>query len=193
MWGLKGALIASPSVYAGLAKSVGLDFEQVSDTSSPGDDLRERIDFALSDPEHDFFHVHTKVPDEAVHKGNASGKRDAIALLDRGFDRLVETLEKRDDLVVAIAADHSTPSGRTVLIHSGEPVPVAICGPKVRMDNVRKYDEIEAAAGCLGMSRGRELVAMLLNYADRSNLASLRLGPEERLHVSLDYRPFRRK
>lgn len=190
LWGLQGALIASPSVYAGLAREIGLDFIPAVDTLSPGNDLRERIAHAIADTDHDFLHVHTKVPDEAAHKSDPKHKRDVISLLDLGLDALIKTMQQRDDIILAITADHSTPSG-SPLIHSGEPVPVLICGHHVRRDNVKKFDEIEAACGCLGTLRGREMMAMLLNYANRSVLYSHRLGDVEHHYMPLTYQPFR--
>ena len=192
LWGLRGALIASSSVYAGLAGEIGLDFIPAEDTASPADDMRERIEFAIADPDHDFLHVHTKLPDEMSHKGDPKQKLDVIEHLDRGLDQLVKTMQHRDDILLAITADHSTPS-RSNMIHSGEPVPLLIACPNVRRDNVQKFDEIEAAGGCLGMLRGREMMAMLLNYANRSTLYSHRLGNVERFSVSLDYQPFRKQ
>jgi len=47
-----------------------------------------------------------------------------------------------------------------------------------------------AAAGCLGLLWGEELMLMILNYANRSTLIGHRLGPVERRYVSQSYRPF---
>jgi 2,3-bisphosphoglycerate-independent phosphoglycerate mutase len=192
LWGLRGALIASPSVYAGLAREIGLDFIQAVDTPSPGDDLHARIEQAVADNDHNFLHVHTKIPDEAAHKGDPKYKRDVISLLDRGLGQLAEAMPHRDDILLAVTADHSTPSG-TPLIHSGEPVPLLIYGANVRRDNVEKFNEIEAATGCLGMLRGAEMMAMLLNYSNRSVLCSHRLGTLEHHFFPPSYKPFRQK
>ncbi|MBE9547687.1 MAG: hypothetical protein IMF10_09390 [Proteobacteria bacterium] len=80
-WGLAGMLIASVSVYAGLAHELGLTFVHAKDSRNPGEDLRERIHMALTDTSHDFIHVHTKVPDEAAHSGDPKKKEAAIASL----------------------------------------------------------------------------------------------------------------
>ena len=189
-WGLTGMMIASGSVYEGLAREIGVKFVRAEDGSDPGEDLRERVDMALADPSHDFIHVHTKVPDEAAHTGDPQEKEAAIAALDRGLDVLVKSVESRDDLLVAVTADHSTPS-ISPLIHSGEPVPVALIGPTVRRDEISTFDEVKAAAGCLGLLRGRELMLMMLNCADRSALMGHRLGGEERLYVPHDYESFK--
>lgn len=190
LWGLKGLLIASGSIYTGLANEIGMDYLTVADSGDPGKDLAERITIALEDDGHDFFHVHTKTPDEAAHKGTPEYKKDVITALDKGFSGLVKELNKRNDLLAAITADHSTPSD-SLLIHSGEPVPVIITGPNVRKDNVERFDEINAAGGCLGFLRGKELLLMLLNYSDRSTLISHQLGNEKLKYYPKKYPAFK--
>ena len=189
-WGLAGMLIASVSVYGGLARELGLTFIRVKDGPDPGEDLRERIRLALADPSHDFIHVHTKAPDEAAHKGDPKLKEAAITSLDRGLDELVKEVESRDDLLVGVTADHSTPS-TSPLIHSGEPVPATLIGPTVRRDQVDCFDEVSAATGCLGLLRGHELMLTILNHADRSALLGHRLGKNETHYVPHIYEPFR--
>ena len=189
-WGMAGMLIASPSIYGGLAHELGLTLIQAKDGQDAGEDLRDRIRLALADASHDFIHVHTKVPDEAAHKGDPNGKKAAIAALDRGLDELLQAIESRDDLLVVVTGDHSTPSIST-LIHSGEPVPVMLVGPTVRRDRVDAFDEVSAATGCLGLLRGRELMLTMLNHADRSVLLGHRLGRIERAYVASGYEPFK--
>jgi len=189
-WGLSGMVIASISIYGGLAHELGLVFIPAKDGKDPVEDLRERIRIALGDPSHDFVHVHTKVPDEAAHKGDPRGKKAAIASLDGGLDELVKAVETRHDLLVAVTSDHSTPS-ESVLIHSGEPSPLTLVGPNVRRDEVEAFDEVSAAKGCLGLLRGQELMLTMLNYADRSMLVGHRLGRTERPYFPRSYEPFK--
>jgi 2,3-bisphosphoglycerate-independent phosphoglycerate mutase len=189
-WGMAGMIMSSGSVYAGLAKELGLTFTQMQDSPDAAQDLRDRIGVALDDPTHDFIHVHTKVPDEAAHTGDPKYKEAVIATLDEGLDVLVKALSRRDDILVGITADHSTPSD-AILIHSGEPVPVLLAGPKVRRDDVESFDEISAAKGCLGFLRGQELMGMLLNYANRSCLLGHQLGPLEKPYLSQSYDVFK--
>lgn len=188
-WGLKGMVIASGAIYMGLARELGFTPMKVSDGKDPGEDLRERILMALSDTAHDFIHIHTKAPDEAAHTKKPVRKRDVIDSLDRGLDELVEAVEQRDDLLVVVTADHSTPSSSS-LIHSGEPVPVCFVGSDVRRDGVMAFDEIAAATGCLGLLRGEELMLMILNYSGRAMLVGHRLGDIERRYVPKFYKPF---
>jgi 2,3-bisphosphoglycerate-independent phosphoglycerate mutase len=189
-WGLKGLLIASESMYIGLARELGLKAIRVKNSNDPGQDLRERIRLALEDPEHDFIHVHTKEIDEAAHTGDPEKKKNVISSLDRGLDELLRAIENRNDLLVVVTADHSTPS-ISPLIHSGEPVPVVLTGPNVRCDRVKAFDEISAAEGCLALIRGRELMHMILNYSDRAMLLGHQMGRAKRPYFPSEYGPFR--
>jgi 2,3-bisphosphoglycerate-independent phosphoglycerate mutase len=188
-WGFKPMMIASPTVYEGLAHELGFNFVHVDDSDNPGQDLKERIQIALDDPDHDFFHVHTKVPDEISHKGTPMLKKQAIELLDRGLEDLVAIVEQGNDVMVIVTGDHSTPS-ESSLIHSGETVPVLIAGPNIRRDRVDTFNEIRVAAGCLGLLKGRELMQMALNFADQSVLATHQLGDTVRAYIPDDYPPF---
>jgi len=189
-WGLNGMLIASVSVYGGLANELGLEFVSVKDTGDPGKDLSARINMALMNKDHEFCHVHTKLPDEAAHTGDPEYKRQIIEALDRGLYGLVRALKAREDLLTIITADHSTPS-ISRMIHSGEPVPVTIVGPNVRRDHVQGFNEIDAGAGCLGFLRGQELMHMILNYADRAVLSGHRMGDIDKPYFPPEFEPFR--
>jgi 2,3-bisphosphoglycerate-independent phosphoglycerate mutase len=189
LWGLRGMLVASGDVYAGLATELGMTFFRAQDGPDPDADIRERLKMALEDIDHDFIHVHTKAPDEAAHRGEPQGKRAAIEAIDRGLDELVQGLQRREDLIVAVTGDHSTPC-ISPLIHSGETVPILIAGGYARRDGVACFDEVSAARGCLGLLRGKELMLTLINYADRSTLLGHRLGKKEIPCFPKDYAPF---
>ena len=189
-WGLLGMVVASVSIYGGLAHELGLTFITVTDEKDPGEDIRGRIRMALEDTSHDFVHVHTKVPDEAAHRGDPKGKVAAIASLDHGLDDLVNAVQARNDLLVVVTSDHSTPS-ESSLIHSGEPSPLTLVGSNVRRDDVDTFDEVSLAKGCMGLLRGKELMLTILNYVDRSVLKGHRLGKTERPYFPLTYEPFK--
>jgi 2,3-bisphosphoglycerate-independent phosphoglycerate mutase len=167
-----------------------MDFTYHEDRPDPASDLKERIRLALDDPTHDFIHVHCKAPDEAAHKGNPNIKSEVIAALDMGLKALVGAVESDNGLLAAVTADHSTPCG-SQLIHSGEPVPLVIAGRNIRRDRVSVFDEVSAAGGCLGTLRGKELMLMLLNFADRSILTGQRIGSKERPYFPAAYPPFK--
>ncbi len=188
-WGLNGKVITSVSVLGGLARELGMTFVKVKDTNNPGEDLRERIRMALDDKECDFIHVHTKVPDEAAHQDDPELKRRQIERLDGGLDELFDEVRTRKDILVAITADHSTPS-QSAMVHSGEPVPVMFIGPTVRRDAVRRFDEVSAANGGLGLLKGSEILHVAINCLDRGVLSGHRLGAVDVPYFPPPYEPF---
>jgi len=172
-YGLKGLSMASGLVYHGLSKFLGLDSMRVTDTSDPGGDLARRITMArdaLGD--YDFIHVHTKAPDEAAHCKDPHKKKSVIEALDTGLARALPPLLEDPEVLLVVTADHSTPSAGP-MIHSGETVPLIFCGPGVRRDEVRQYNEVAAARGALGPVRGAEMILMILNSLDRGKLRGL--------------------
>lgn len=189
-WGLTGKLISSVSVLRGLAKELGMESVKVEDTDDPGRDLKERIKLALNENQCDFIHVHTKVPDEAAHHDDPDLKRRQIEKLDRGLGELLKVVDKRKDIIVALTADHSTPS-QSAMIHSGEPVPVLFVGPTVRRDAVRHFDEISAATGGLGILKGAEILHVAINCLDRGVLSGHRLGAADVPFFPPPYEPFK--
>lgn len=193
-YGLKGAVVASGDLYGGLARLSGMEWIRVRDTDDPGADLAERLELAgraLAD--FDFVHVHTKAPDVAAHTKDCRRKVRVIEALDRGASRVLPDLARDPDLLLAVTADHSTPSCGT-LIHSGEPVPLLLHGQGVRQDEVARFDEVAAATGALGFLRGPELMLSLLDLLERSRLLGLRDCPEPFDEVPAwpgPYEPFR--
>ncbi len=189
-YAMRGMIIASGGIYKGIAHELSMTFLEKKEDGNPGHDMREKIQIALNDTEHEFIHVHTKHPDVAAHSGNPLLKKDVLESLDQGFDILISALANRKDVLVAVTADHSTPSISDLLIHSGEQVPVIIAGDRVRRDDVHLFNEISAAHGCLGTLRGEELMLMLLNYADRSVFVGHQLGRDVKVCVPDSYEPF---
>lgn len=169
--GLRGCSISSGAIYRGLCRYLRMEHRQVQDTTDCGADYAQRIQLALDSlDDFDFIHVHTKIPDKAAHAKDPMAKVYGIEALDRGIAALWPQLQSTPELLLAVAADHSTPSDGP-LLHSGEPVPVIFHGAGCRRDNVTRYAEIAAPAGSLGCLRDKEWMASILNAIDRSRLA----------------------
>jgi 2,3-bisphosphoglycerate-independent phosphoglycerate mutase len=165
----------------------------MTELADPGEDLAARVERALAcRDEWDFVHVHTKAPDTAAHTKDPQAKGEVIAALDRGLGRVIERLLGDPELLLAVTSDHSTPSG-SVLIHSGEPVPLVLCGEGLRRDRVEAFDEVSCAAGCLGLVRGREFMDLVLNHLDRIKLRGIMDTPRDQAFWPGPYRPFRVK
>ena len=77
-------------------------------------------------------------------------------------------LIKLEDVYIFLTADHSTPI--SVMNHSGDPVPVLIRGPEVRVDDVKEFSEVACAKGGLCRIRGSDVMNImmdLMNYAHK--------------------------
>jgi 2,3-bisphosphoglycerate-independent phosphoglycerate mutase len=191
MWGLRGLSIASDIIYHGLAGYLGMDVCNVANTPHPGRDLASRLELALAAlSDHDFVHVHTKMPDQAAHTKDPSYKTRILELLDQGIGTVLEALTVQPELLIVVAADHSTPSAGP-LIHSGEAVPLVFYGPGIRRDQVQHYDEVSAAVGGLGLVRGKELMYLILNHLDRAKLQGLMDTPVDQPYWPGDAKRFR--
>jgi 2,3-bisphosphoglycerate-independent phosphoglycerate mutase len=172
-FGLKGLSIASGVVFAGLSTCLGLDFMKVSDSDDPECDLAERLTMAEAAlASHDFIHIHTKAPDEAAHTKNPPAKKQVIEALDRALSRKIDGFLNHPDILAVVTSDHSTPSSGP-LVHSGETVPLVMCGEGIRRDAVVRFDEVSAAAGALGLVRNTELMSLILNHLDRIKLMGI--------------------
>ncbi len=188
--GLKGLTISSGVVYQGLGAYLGMDVRHASEFDDPGREIKDRVNMAKACLEdYDFIHVHSKAPDEAAHQKDPLLKKKVIQSLDQGLSEALPALLEREDVVVAVTADHSTPSGGP-LVHSGEPVPLLIAGPGVRVDQVDKFDEISAACGGLGCVRGKEFMYLVLNYLERSKLVGLMDTPVDQPYWPGNPEPF---
>ena len=180
--GLKGISIASGAMFHGLARLTGMHTRDVPKQENPESDFSARLDLAARLlPEYDFFHVHTKAPDQAAHTKDCRAKQKVIEDLDRALTRHMPLLAHDPRILTIVASDHSTPS-KGSMIHSGEAVPVIMRAETVRRDHVSVYDEISAAYGCLGLMRNTELMRMMLNALDRAKLHGIREVPQELLY-----------
>lgn len=190
-YGMRGVSVSAGVIYWGIARYLGLDLVQDPDSGDPGADLARRLDLARKEMAQGagFVHVHTKAPDEAAHRKDPLLKLAAIESLDRGLAKGLPPLLDDPEVLVAVTADHSTPSVGT-LVHSGEPVPLVFHGPGVRQDAVSRFDEASVAAGCLGCVRGGELMLCILNYLDRARLAGIVDAPRELPYWPGPYDPF---
>ena len=106
--------------------------------------------------------VHHKATDAAGHTKDPNVKRAVIESLDVVLRGRLPV----DRAIVCVTGDHATPASPDV-IHSGDPVPFVVAGPGVRADNVRRFGELDLAAGILGHLRGPDMMPVLLNAADR--------------------------
>ncbi|MEI4769490.1 hypothetical protein WAX74_07505 [Psychrobacillus sp. FJAT-51614] len=156
---IKGSCIAGESTVLGVGKLAG--FSPITDNKMTGNidtniDLKARL--ALEEiVDNDIVYVHVKAPDVKGHDNEPFEKVKSIEL----FDRMVGLIHDQlpENVYILIAADHSTPC--EVGEHTGEPVPILIYGPGIRIDRNNKYNELDCAYGGLGRIKGFEFVTTL--------------------------------
>ena len=162
--GLRGTFVGESAFLRGLAKAIGLDTIEAPESEDAEADLSRRLDLIherLADGD-TFVFVHQKATDAAGHTKDPLVKRAVIEAL----DVVLRARLPVDRAIVCITGDHATPASPDV-IHSGDPVPFLVAGPGVRADGVRRFGELDCAAGIFGRLRGRDMMPVLLNAADR--------------------------
>jgi len=166
-YGMRGAAVAGVALIKGICRCVGLEVLPVPGATGGLDSDFAAKARAATDAlaTHDFVLVNVKAPDLCGHDGRATEKAQVLERIDRElFAHLRAHLPA--DTVLAVTGDHSTPCARKD--HSGDPVPVLVFGEGLRTDGVGAFDEVAAMHGGLGRLRGRDLLPLLLDLADRS-------------------------
>lgn len=190
MYGLRGLSISGGAIYWGLCGELGMDVVKTEDTGNVEEDMRYRLRYAKDARDHDFIHVHTKMPDEAGHTKNPRYKKEVIEAIDRAMAFAVHEMVPDKDILLVVTADHSTASSG-IMIHTGETVPLTMVGASVRRDEVGYFNEIACAQGALGIVKGKELMYLILNFLDRAKMQGLMDTPVDRPYYPGNYRPLR--
>ncbi len=190
--GLVGASVSSGVTYKGIAEVLGMRWYGCEYLPDATEDLRARIALAaraVSDG-CGFVHVHTKAPDVAGHTKDPLIKRDVIEALDAAIPALWDQGLVTPENLVIVTGDHGTPSG-TVLVHSGDAVPLAMVGAATFPDDVTTFDERSCAAGSLGHLEGRDVMPEALNRIARIKYMSAKLTPGGGIFWPSRTEPFR--
>jgi len=176
--GLVGASVSSGVTFKGISDVLGMRWYGCDYLPGHADDLRARIALAARAVGDgcEFVHVHTKAPDVAGHTKDPLHKRDVIEALDAAIPALWDEGLVTDENLVIVTGDHGTPSG-TVLVHSGDAVPIAMVGAATYADDVAAFDERSCAAGSLGHLEGRDVMPEALNRIARIKYMSAKLTP----------------
>jgi 2,3-bisphosphoglycerate-independent phosphoglycerate mutase len=111
--------------------------------------------------DHDLVFVHVKGPDLAGHDQLPETKKKLIEQADAMMASILSGWD--EPLIVAAGADHSTPCAFGE--HSGDPVPVLLSGPGLRMDGTSEYSESGAILGGIGHISGKDFLSVVLDAA----------------------------
>lgn len=162
--GFKGACVASESTVLGVANLAGYDLiVQEGMTGNLDTDVRLKADLAIKALEtNDIVFVHLKATDLMGHDNNPKGKVVAIEKFEEMLTYIVDN--RSDNTMIALAADHSTPCERKE--HSGDPVPILLNGPSIRLDRNDKYNEIDCAYGGIGRITGSDFASIIFDYLE---------------------------
>ncbi|MFQ6136754.1 MAG: 2,3-bisphosphoglycerate-independent phosphoglycerate mutase [Candidatus Hydrothermarchaeales archaeon] len=157
---LKGACISTVGLLRGIGRMCGLDVIEV-ETDIRIKDICEKALKALKN--HEFLLLNIKDADNAAHDKNAQKKVAIIEEIDKCLSIFSDFME--DDYLVLLS-DHTT----TISYgdHTGDPVPIVICGPEVRTDDVIEFNERAVAKGGLNRIEGRDVMNILMNLMYRS-------------------------
>lgn len=112
---------------------------------------------------YDALYIHLKGPDEPAHDGDFKKKKISIEDIDKHFfGKLLPKIDLSNTLI-AITADHSTPC--KIKAHSGDPVPLLICGGGVKKsDGLNSFGEGQAKKGSLGELMGHQLMELFVKH-----------------------------
>ncbi len=188
---MRGCIISAAGVLEGLALELGMEHRRLPLIADLAADMRARLAAAaeaFADGA-DFVLAHTKAPDEAGHGKDPALKRDAIAAIDAGLDGLAARHGFFFFFFFIVTGDHGTPAG-TSLIHSGDPVPLAVLADAARPDAVNAFDDLACARGSLGHVRGEDFMPMVLNWRGTVRYTGGRLAAHTGLHWPSEYEPF---
>jgi 2,3-bisphosphoglycerate-independent phosphoglycerate mutase len=112
--------------------------------------------------DYDFMLINVDGADEAGHDGQMEEK---IKFIEK-VDAVIGDLMQIEDVYFILTADHSTPI--STMDHTGDPVPIVICGPEVRVDDVKKFNERSVAKGGLCRIRGNNIMDILMDLMNLS-------------------------
>lgn len=190
-YGLRGLSIATGLACQGLSMYLGLDYIPVTTNTDPGTNLSARLRIAREEMSHyDFIHIHTAVPDTAQQTNNPGEKIAFIESLDTVLGQELEPFVENKDVLVIIASQHTEPVNGNIIL-SGKPLPILFCGDGLHRDPIIRYDEVSAAAGCLGLIRGKELFYLAINYIDRCKLTGIISSTDDQEFWPGNYPPFK--
>jgi len=160
-YGIPGACVVETGLIAGIGRYLAMDVPHVEGATGGADTdelaLAKMVITMLED--HDFVLCNLKAPDLSGHDASVETKIGAV----EKFDHLVGYVHEHGpaDLHLAITCDHATPI--TFGDHTGDPVPLAICGPALLSDRVMGYDERSVVGGALGRIRGFDVMPIMTN------------------------------
>lgn len=157
-----GCFVEMP-VEKGIALLTGMKIVEIPlPTGEPRKDYPMRADKVVEAiKKYDVLYIHLKGPDEPAHDGKSEKKKESIEGIDKYFfGNLLPKIDLKD-VVLVITADHSTPC--ELKAHSGDPVPLLLCGGGIKGDGLESFGESQAGKGSLGELAGHQLMKLFVS------------------------------
>jgi 2,3-bisphosphoglycerate-independent phosphoglycerate mutase len=164
-YGLKPVCIAETGLIKGIGNITGMDLVDIEGATGGIDTNLENIERGILDTaalDYDFLLINVDGADEAGHDGQLDEKIKFIEKVDDMLARLMEI----EDAYFILTADHSTPI--STMDHTGDPVPILINGPEVKVDDVKIFSERAAAKGGLCRIQGCNVMDILMDLMNKS-------------------------
>lgn len=164
-YGLKPVCIAETGLIKGIGNITGMDLIDIEGATGGIDTNLENIEKGILETaalDYDFLLINVDGADEAGHDGQLDEKIKFIEKVDDMLARLMEI----EDAYFILTADHSTPI--STMDHTGDPVPILINGPEVKVDDVKIFSERAAAKGGLCRIQGSNVMDILMDLMNRS-------------------------
>jgi 2,3-bisphosphoglycerate-independent phosphoglycerate mutase len=164
-YGLKPVCIAETGLIKGIAKIAGMELVDIKGATGGIDTNLENIKNGIietASKDYDFMLINVDGADEAGHDGQMDEK---IKFIEK-VDVVIGELMRIEDIYFILTADHSTPI--STMDHTGDPVPIVICGPEVRVDDVKNFNERSVTKGGLCRIRGNNIMDILMDLMNLS-------------------------
>jgi 2,3-bisphosphoglycerate-independent phosphoglycerate mutase len=165
-YGLKPVCIAETGLIKGIASIAGMELIDIEGATGGIDTNLENIERGILETaasnDYNFMLINVDGADEAGHDGQMHEKVKFIEKV----DAMMEKLMKIPDVYFILTADHSTPI--STMDHTGDPVPILINGPEVRVDDVTKFSERAVVKGGMCRIRGCNVMDILMDLMNMS-------------------------
>jgi 2,3-bisphosphoglycerate-independent phosphoglycerate mutase len=164
-YGLKPVCIAETGLIKGIAKIAGMELVDIEGATGGIDTNLENIKNGIletASKDYDFMLINVDGADEAGHDGQMEEK---IKFIEK-VDAIIGEIMQIDNVYFILTADHSTPI--STMDHTGDPVPIVICGPEVRVDDVKNFNERSVVKGGLCRIRGNNIMDILMDLMNLS-------------------------
>jgi len=162
---LKPVCIAETGLIKGIGNITGMDLIDIEGATGGIDTNLENIERGILETaalDYDFLLINVDGADEAGHDGQLDEKIKFIEKVDDMLARLMEI----ENTYFILTADHSTPI--STMDHTGDPVPILINGPEVKVDDVKIFSERAAAKGGLCRIQGSNVMDILMDLMNKS-------------------------